>query len=72
MAPAGPRLFLNPAADERFVASVLALPPTLDPSALQLAIRGRYPKAVVRRSVVSDTGSTWYVYRDGAWVDESA
>ncbi|HSS36345.1 MAG TPA: hypothetical protein VLR93_08715, partial [Patescibacteria group bacterium] len=38
------------------------------PATLQVALRGRFPNAVVRPRVLSDEQfSVWYVYRDGGW-----
>jgi len=72
MAPAGARLYLNPAGDERFVASAqAAFGSAVDPGGLQSALRGAYPLAVVQESMVSGPGQTWYAYRDGTWVDQS-
>jgi hypothetical protein len=64
-------LWLNPARDERFVASVdAALLGAPDRLGLQAVLRDAYPRAVVQESALSSPGLTWYVYRDGSWVDD--
>jgi hypothetical protein len=41
--------------------------------ALEVALRERYPKAVVRaRDLAGERVVVWYVYRDGRWTRPSA
>jgi hypothetical protein len=70
----GPELRLNPADDETFRQIVSSWRPTAwRPAALQTYLRDRYPAAVVQpRDLQGEAETTWYVYRDGHWVNTSA
>lgn len=70
-APRDPVLMLNPVDDESFRRTVETWRPALwDPAALQRYLRDRYPDAVVRpRDVPGEERATWYVYRDGYWIN---
>jgi plasmid replication initiation protein len=66
-----PLLVVNPRSDADFndLAHRLAANGAHTPAALERELRDRYPKAVVReRSLSSESITTWYVYREGAWV----
>ena len=68
-----PILILNPRSDAQFVALVseLMTDPLDQPSALQAALRVRFPDAVVRRrELSSEPTEVWYVYRDGRWTPD--
>ena len=68
-----PILILNPRSDAQFVALVseLMTDPLDQPSALQAALRARFPDAVVRRrELSSEPTEVWYVYRDGRWTPD--
>ena len=65
-----PVLIASPRDDEAFrdIAETLVAEGADTPSALQAALRGRYPDAVVRaRDLSGERGVIWYVYRDGRW-----
>ena len=69
-----PTLVLNPLDDDEFrgVAQKAVNAGAMVPSALQRAIRQRYPKSVVRpRDLAGERAEIWYVYRDGRWVRSS-
>ncbi len=67
----GPEIRLNPADDETFRQIVDSWRPGIwGPAALQTYLRDRYPAAVVQpRDLEGEEGATWYVYRDGHWVN---
>jgi TorA maturation chaperone TorD len=70
-----PVLVVNPATDWRLVD--LAVELTSDerctPAALQTALRAEYPDLVVhRRELSGEPYESWYVYRDGHWIAETA
>ena len=69
----GPELRLNPADDETFRQIVSGWRPNAwRPAALQTYLRDRYPAAVVQPChLQGEEGATWYVYRDGHWVNTS-
>lgn len=67
-----PTLVVNPVTDRTFSAfaeqaiddGVVAL------DAFQTRLRVRYPRTVVHaRELAGETGSVWYVYRDGHWTN---
>ena len=66
-----PTLVLNPPDDRAFEAFVTS---TMDeaiegPDQLQVALRRRYPRSIVRRrDLAGERVQIWYVYRDGHWV----
>jgi len=65
-----PTLIASPRDDEVFqdLAEAMVAAGATTPSALQEALRSRYPKAVVRaRDLSGERGVIWYVYRDGRW-----
>lgn len=64
-----PTLILNPSTDAGFVDRARDLVGEgTTAEALQAALRGYYPRAVVRRRDLSAERESWYVYRDGHWV----
>jgi len=66
-----PLLVVNPRADRGFVelANRMVENGSQTPEALQKALRPRYPRAIVRRRLLSaETLITWYVYREGRWI----
>jgi hypothetical protein len=71
MTSAAPLLVINPLGDPLFVRAceeAMARGPER-PEDLQAALRGRYPRVVVRpRSLSGEQLAVWYVYRDGRWV----
>lgn len=62
-------LVLNPRHDAVFGAAAAALlDEAVRPSDLELLLRADFPCAVVRaRDLSSESGTVWYVYRDGRW-----
>jgi hypothetical protein len=65
-----PVLIASPRDDEKFrtIAEALVTAGADTPTALQTALRGRYPNVVVRaRDLSGERGVIWYVYRDGRW-----
>jgi hypothetical protein len=65
-----PMLIASPRDDEVFqdLAEAMVAAGANTPTALQEALRSRYPKAVVRaRDLSGERGVIWYVYRDGRW-----
>lgn len=65
-----PLLIVNPRADEAFVTEVHRHVENGVESAeeLQRLLRERYPRAVARDRGLSAESATWYVYREGTWV----
>jgi len=65
-----PTVLSNPRTDTAFVANVEQLLDSVaTPEALQVGLRETYPAAVVRaRDISSESGTVWYVYREGRWV----
>ena len=65
-----PMLILSPPDDHAFVtAARTAVDVATTPAELELALRARYPKAVVRqRELIGERFTIWYVYRDGHWI----
>jgi hypothetical protein len=66
-----PDLHLSPADDDSFRRIVDGWRPAVwEPAALQTYLRDRYPAAVVQpRNLQGEEDATWYVYRDGHWVN---
>ncbi len=65
-----PRLFLNPADDQRF-GQLLDGGDRVEQ--FQMALRSAYPRAIVRpRDLSAERDPVWYVYRDGHWVSPDA
>jgi hypothetical protein len=63
-------LVINPRQDDVFARLVeeLVADETRSPEAVQAALRERYPSASIRpRQLAGETGTVWYVYRDGRW-----
>jgi hypothetical protein len=66
-----PVLVLNPPGDLEFrdLAKALIDAGIRAPGVLQVRLRERHPRAVVRpRDLVGEQLPVWYVYRDGRWV----
>jgi hypothetical protein len=65
-----PILILSPPDDHAFVtAARSAVEIGMIPAQLELILRARYPKAVVRqRDLIGERFAIWYVYRDGHWI----
>lgn len=69
-----PNLFVNPLSDEAFAQSTedLVNGGTSRPEDLAEQLRGTYPDVVARKRDISGEAESWYVYRDGHWVDDDA
>ncbi len=66
-----PTVIINPREDLEFAELVeRALKSGVDsPKALEVELRQRHPKAVVRRrELAGEQVDVWYVYREGRWV----
>jgi PAS domain S-box-containing protein len=65
-------LFTVPSSDlafSEFVRRISAQLPDASPSELQARLRGLFPSVLVRPRGLSSDDHTWYVYREGRWVD---
>ena len=72
VAPTPPVVIANPTHDHAFVALAerLVAEGAASPQALEAELRKVYPKTMVRERVLTaEPMRTWYVYRDGHWVD---
>jgi len=70
-----PVLVVNPRTDAKFAQRVDDLMRERELTAEELALRLRetYPRAVVRRRLLSgESRETWYVYREGTWIPSDA
>ena len=66
-----PVLMLNPRDDEAFgdLVTELVAGGIETTTALEAALRDRYPEAVVHlREISAERVVVWYVYRDGRWI----
>ena len=69
-----PVLIASPRDDDAFreFAEDLVVNGATAAEALEVALRERYPKAVVRaRDLAGERVAVWYVYRDGRWTRPS-
>jgi hypothetical protein len=67
-----PNLFVNPLSDAEFAqrtADVVS-DGAARPEDLAEQLRPAYPNVVARMREISGEAESWYVYRDGHWVDE--
>jgi hypothetical protein len=69
-----PNLFVNPLSDATFAQRTAAFVSggTSRPEDLAQQLRPTYPNVVARNREISGEAESWYVYRDGHWVDEEA
>lgn len=69
-----PNLFVNPLSDAAFVrrTSDFVTAGTTRPEDLADQLRATYPNVVARKRDISGEAESWYVYRDGHWVDEES
>ena len=67
-----PHLFVNPLSDEAFArrAADSVSRGTTHPRDLEDQLRATYPNIVARKRDISGEAESWYVYRDGHWVDD--
>lgn len=68
-----PVLVLNPSHDGAFgqhAQDLMAVERFSSPESLEHALRDAYPRASVRpRDLSNEAVTTWYVYREGRWVN---
>ena len=69
-----PNLFVNPLSDEEFAQRTadFVTGGTREPAVLADQLRPAYPNVVARKRDISGEAESWYVYRDGHWVDEES
>ena len=69
-----PNLFVNPLSDVTFARRTADFVSggTSRPEDLVEQLRPTYPNVVARNREISGEAESWYVYRDGHWVDEEA
>jgi hypothetical protein len=67
-----PNLFVNPLSDEAFAhrTAECVRRGTSRPEDLADELRPTYPDVVARKREISGEAESWYVYRDGHWVDD--
>ena len=67
-----PNLFVNPMSDEQFAQRTadFVTHGTTRPEDLADQLRPTYPNVVARKRDISGEAESWYVYREGHWVDE--
>jgi hypothetical protein len=72
MGPSRPNLFVNPLSDDKFARRTtdLVTAGVTRPEDLVEELRPAYPNVVARLREISGEAESWYVYRDGHWVDE--
>ncbi len=71
-APKPPVVIANPTHDHAFVALAdrLVAEGVVSTEVLEAELRKEYPQALVReRQLAAEPIRTWYVYRDGHWID---
>jgi hypothetical protein len=71
-APRRPHLFVNPMSDADFARSTAEYVKggTRRPEDLADQLRPTYPDVVARKREIEGEAESWYVYRDGHWIDE--
>ena len=69
-----PNLFVNPLSDTAFASSTQAFVTggASRPEDLAALLRPAYPDVVARKREISGEAESWYVYRDGHWVDDES
>ena len=69
-----PNLFVNPLSDLAFAQRTADFVSggTTRPEDLADQLRPTYPAVVARKREISGEAESWYVYRDGHWVDEES
>jgi hypothetical protein len=67
-----PNLFLNPLSDTEFARRTadIVTGGTTRPEDLADQLRTDYPNVVARKREISGEAESWYVYRDGHWVED--
>jgi len=70
--PRRPNLFVNPLSDVAFarLTADFVTAGTTRPEDLANQLRATYPNVVARKRDISGEAESWYVYRDGHWVDD--
>ena len=69
-----PNLFVNPLSDTDFArrAADFVSNGTTRPEDLADQLRPTYPAVVARKREIEGEAESWYVYRDGHWVDDES
>jgi hypothetical protein len=69
-----PNLFVNPLSDATFAqrTTEFVRHGASRPEDLADQLRPAYPDVVARKREIEGEAESWYVYRDGHWVDEDA
>lgn len=69
-----PNLFVNPLSDTDFarLTAGFVLGGTTRPEDLADQLRPTYPAVVARKREIEGEAESWYVYRDGHWVDDES
>lgn len=69
-----PNLFVNPLSDTDFArrTAELVTGGTRRPEELADQLRPTYPAVVARKREIEGEAESWYVYRDGHWVDDES
>src|SRR4051794_9124601 len=69
-----PNLFVNPLSDVSFARRTtdLVREGAVRPEDLADQLRPAYPDVVARARGIEGEAESWYVYRDGHWVDDDA
>jgi uncharacterized protein YbjT (DUF2867 family) len=67
-----PNLFVNPLSDALFAqrTAEFVTGGTVRPEDLADQLRDDYPDVVARKRDISGEAESWYVYRDGHWVED--
>ena len=67
-----PNLFVNPLSDAAFAQRTadLVIGGATRPEQLADELRQTYPNVVARKREISGEAESWYVYRDGHWVED--
>lgn len=67
-----PNLFVNPLSDEAFARQTADFVSggTSRPEDLEAQLRPAYPNVLARKRDISGEAESWYVYRDGHWVED--
>jgi len=67
-----PNLFVNPLSDTAFAqrTAELVTGGVVTPDDLVAQLRPVYPNVVARKREIEGEAESWYVYRDGHWIDD--
>jgi hypothetical protein len=67
-----PNLFVNPLSDTAFAQQIADLVSggVVRPDDLVAKLRPAFPNIVARKREIEGEAESWYVYRDGHWIDD--